>query len=78
MDRQLSKEVAQLANDLATKGIFQLSGDLPVVGDALKRAVAILADLDVRVQALEKRVPVPEPGIAGPNVGSKVPPGAQA
>jgi hypothetical protein len=78
MDNNLVKEVSQLANDLATKSVFSLSGDMPVVGDALKRTVAVLSSFDARLSALEKLAKAPAAGVAGPNVGSKVPPGAQS
>lgn len=55
-DVNIVKEVTQLANDLQTKSAFQLSGDLPMVGDALLRITRSLNNLVINHDALDKRV----------------------
>lgn len=77
MDKVLAQEVAQLANDLATKSVWNLGGDLAVVGDAIKRLLAVVQSQDARITALE-RAHAAASAVLGPNIGSPVPKGAEA
>ncbi len=63
-DKTLSQEVAQLANDLATKSPFSLGGDIKVAADVVKRIVAALDKLDKRITVLEANA-AKNTGIAG-------------